>query len=623
MRKSSLLVALCLVPWTLSAASAQAPPRPQPTCIRGATIGRSAESGTEAVLLLKEGRIEAVLDAGAPAPPGYRLVDAEGTFCLPAFLDAYTRTGCATPEPVKDQDVPVNTSADVGIDMRLANRKGIQPAFRAALALEVDPKDAKSWREAGFGVWLVAPGGQVLAGSSCLAVTREAAARDVVLVPDAFAHAAFAASGEGYPSTLMGYVAQFRQFLLDAARQEELGQRHEERRPGARPPFDRELEVGAEILGGARRILCEADRAVDIERWISLSDEFGLSIGIVGGREAWRVASKLAQQDIPVILTLDFGPEPKDPAKADAKKPGAGKSAEEPDEPGVAPQAAPRAANETPEAEAAEPAAQEDAPAAGPTEPAIVWEYEEPLAVRRERRRLWEEGRDCARVLREAGVRFAFGTAREKPGKLVEKVRSLVEAGLPAEVAFEALTDGAAEILGVSEDLGKVETGNDATFALWTGDPLTDAKAKTRWTFVDGFPTEFPKKEESGAKPAEGVNVGGLWTIEIQGKEGPVRGDLTLEMDEDGSTRGKLETENPFDKSDLVIELEGNLSGTNLKLSGKLDLGGFQAELAFSLTIEGDALSGQATVTVPGSDVSETQSVSGNRVPKNGRRSEN
>jgi imidazolonepropionase-like amidohydrolase len=602
--RAAVLVAALVAPSRAAQSAARAP---QPTCIRGVTIGRSAETGSAATLLLREGRIEAVLDAAAPVPPGYRIVEGAGLFCLPAFLDAYTRTGCATPEPAKDQDLPVDTSADVGIDMRQANRKGIEPAFRAALALAFDPKDSKSWREAGFGVALVAPTGQILAGTSCLAVTREAAARDAVFVSDAFAHAAFAASGEGYPSTMMGYVAQLRQFLLDARRHVELVRRAEENRPGARPPFDRELEAGAELLAGERRLLCEADRAVDIERWIALADEFGLTIGIVGGREAWRVAGELARRDIPVVLTLDFGPEPKDPARP-------AKQSDAPEEKAL------ETAAEEPAAEA-EAETETEAEAAPTKEPEVVWEYEEPLVVRRERRRLWEEGRDCARVLREAGVRFAFGTAGEKPAKLLEKVRSLVEAGLPADAAFSALGDGAAEILGVSEHLGKVVVGSDATLALWTADPLVDAKAKTRWIFVDGYPTEFREEKEKAGKPAEGVDPSGRWTLEIQGDEGPISGDLTLEMEEDGSTEGKLETENPVDQSDLTVELTGKLAGTTLELRGTLDLGGFQVELTLTLEVEKESLTGQAAVLPPGQATPEIQRVTGTRVPEGAGRS--
>ena len=149
-RSRALRIVLCVA--VLAAPlGAQAPPRPQPTFVRNVTLERSGADPARASLLLADGRIEAILDADAPQPPGTRLVEGEGLLCLPGFLDAFARTGVETPEPVVDQDVPVDVGSDVRIDMRLANRKGIEPAFRAVAALAIEAKASEAWRESGFG----------------------------------------------------------------------------------------------------------------------------------------------------------------------------------------------------------------------------------------------------------------------------------------------------------------------------------------------------------------------------------------------------------------------------------------------------------------------------------------
>ena len=284
--------------------AAQAAPRPQPYCIRGVSFDRAGtHKGT---LVLRDGAIEAILDEAAPAPPGTRVIEGAGLICLPAFLDAYSRQGCTVPQPVKDQDLPPNEGADVGIDMRLANRKGIQPAFRAVEALAIAKELSEAWRKSGFGSALVARGGELLAGSSALASTREAAMRDLVLRDEVFAHGTFAASGGGYPNTFMGYFAQLRQFVLDSQRQVELERRRAEGRPGPRPPFDAALAVGSELVSGKRRLFVEAASSHDIERWLRLGDEFGLRLGFADAREAWEVRDVLARRGTPVVLTLDW-----------------------------------------------------------------------------------------------------------------------------------------------------------------------------------------------------------------------------------------------------------------------------------------------------------------------------
>jgi imidazolonepropionase-like amidohydrolase len=331
----------------------------------------------EVTLILRGGRIEATLDARSEVPPGVRVIDGKGWLALPAFIDAYTQAGCRTPEPQPDQDDAPPPTSDVMVDMRDANRKGLQPGFRCADAVEIDEKTGKGYREQGFGSFLSAPAGQVLSGASVLVTTRDAARRDIVLAPAVFQHAAFRASGPGYPSTLMGYTAQLRQVLLDARHQELLSQRRDAGSPSPRPPYDPGLEALLPMLHGEQRVLCEAETARDIERWIALADEFGISIAIAGGREAWKLAGLLAERRIPVFLTLEWEDEVADP---EPEKP----AVEEPD-------------TERPDVD--EPSQPETGEAA--EDP---WRYEEPRGVRLERRRRWEEGRDCMLRLIDSGV---------------------------------------------------------------------------------------------------------------------------------------------------------------------------------------------------------------------------
>lgn len=578
--------------------AAQAAARPQPTFVRGVALDRAGER--KGSLYLRDGAIVAVLDADAPAPAGTRIIEGEGLLCLPAFLDAYSRQGVTTAPPVKDQDIPPDEQADVGIDMRQANRKGIRPAFQAARGLALTKEQAEAWRKSGFGAVLVAPGGELLAGSSALAVTREAAMRDVVLREDVFAHAAFAASGGGYPSTLMGYFAQLRQFFLDSQRQLELMRRHDEGRPGPRPPSDAELVVGGELVSGKRRLLCEAEGMEDFARWFRIAREFGLQLGFVGGREAWRAQESLKSAGVPLVLTLDWGKEVDDPRPAE-------KENEE------------KAADEAAGDAAAAPAeADVTSAAVAPAEP--VWEYTEPLAVRLEKRRLWEEKRDNALRLHEAGIPFAFGSASQKPGDLLANVRTLVKNGLPAEAALHALTLGAAEMLGVERRLGAVAAGKDATFALWRSDPLTDEKAAVAWTFVDGFPSEFKaekKKKAEGGAPAEGLDASGEWklTFEVQG-EGVKEAVLALEMDEKGGVAGTISLESPMGGGTIEAEVNGALDGDELELAFTLAFGEFKIDTTLTATLAGDTLDGETEFSMPGADEPMSQSFTGKREPK-------
>ncbi|MCK6447874.1 MAG: amidohydrolase family protein [Planctomycetes bacterium] len=593
---TALRLAACVL--LLLDATSQAPRTAEPLVITHVKTSLAADA-PESSLVIENGRIARILPASAPLPPAMRVIDAKGIFGLPAFVDAASWSACVTPEPKIDQDLPADMRADVQIDMRSANRKGVEPAFRAAAALDFTQDEAKAWRDAGFGALLAAPHGELLAGTSALIVTRDAAARDAVLAPDVFAHAAFAASGQGYPSTLMGYTAQLRQFVLDARHHDELAARALAGRPGPRPAFDPELEAFGAVLRRERRVLAEAHAAADIDRWLALADELGFDVAIVGGNQAFERADVLARRNVPVILTLEWGDGPDDPdAKQDEPKPAAG---------GEAPETTPAAKPETPPSGEAPQQPQGDAAkshenagdkAADTATDAKRFEYVEPLAVRRAKRARWVERRDCAKVLAAKGVRFAFGTANGGASDLLGKVKQLVEAGLARDVALRALTSGAAELLGAPR-LGRLEVGMDANVALWTADPL-GKDARLAWLVVDGFAHEFDLEANPPleGKPDEGVDASGTWTLKIEASQEPPE-TLELTMTPDGKVSGKVRATHPMTQAEITADLAGRVAQKRMQLTTSIDLGQFKIDAAYDGTLSGDAWQGTVVVKGP------------------------
>lgn len=531
--------------------SADAPPTVLVTNVRLAP-GSDARTAS---ILVRDGRIELVQEGAIEAPIDARTIDGQGALALPAFIDAYSFVGCTTPEPKSERDRPAQASTDVWVEMREANRKGIQPAFRAADVF--DAGDAlEGWRTSGFGALLSAPAGQLLAGQSALVVTRDLAARDAIVRESVFDQAGLRATGSGYPGTLMGSIAQLRQFLLDAHRYGELRARREAGKSGSRLPYDADFVAAQEMLSGRRSVCFAIDSADDIERCLKLADEHGFTIAIAGGREARKRAALLAGRDIPVILTLPGGDEPEDPDAKDKKK------------------------SKQPDAE--------DAP----------WTYAEPAATKREKRRVWVEERDGARVLSEAGVRIAFGTGKDKPKELLERVRKLVEAGLPRDVALRALTDGAAQIVGAPNQ-GRIAVGADAGFALWTKDPLVEKDAVVAWLFVDGRAHEFDVKKarEALEKPADGVDATGTWSITFDAPEVP-SGSLEIRMEKDGSVEGTLRGTSPAGVA-VEASMSGKVRGKVLKVGGTLEVEDMRMLLEFGGELDADAWSGTMTGVMP------------------------
>lgn len=575
-----------LTPLVLGSISfAQLPGRPPLTVVKDVRLSDAADAPRKTIVL-RDGRIESILDASASVPSGARLIEGKGALALPGFVDAYSFAGCVTPQPDPARDVAPKTNVDVLTDMRDANRKGVLPPFRAADAFKTDAETDKRYRASGFGAWLAAPHGQLLAGTSALVTAREAAPRDRIRAPFVFDQAGFEASGPGYPGTLMGAMAQLRQFFLDARWVQELEKRAAEGRAGRRAPYDLDLVAIRPVMAKERKLLCEAESANAIDRWIGLSDEFGLDIAFSGGSEAWRRTAVLAKRKLPVILTLQWGEEVEDPhAKDKAKK-------DEPPPKGK--EDASAAQGKTADDVAAKTDGASSKTAAADDEKR--WIYEEPLRVREEKRRLWEEKRDSALRLNEAGVAFAFGSAKDSPKDLLEKLRTLVEKGLPKDVALRALTSGAAELLGVGRFLGKLEPGYDATLALWDKHPLLEKGAHVTWMVVDGFAEEFEsdaKKLEG--KPDQGVDATGVWSLTFDDADvKPATGELT--MAPDGSVKGTFRFRSPMNDTESEGNFEGQVAGKKLRVEGRVKMGNFEPEFVIEGEIDGTAMKGSVTI---------------------------
>ena len=171
---------------------------------------------------------------------------------------------------------------------------------------------------------------------------------------------------------------------------------------------DLRLEALASVLDGEEIVVVMANAKRDIEAAVELADEEGLRMVLAGGRDAWEVKELLAEKGIPVVLGLS--------------------------------QSLP---------------AEQDDP------------YDRPFRA--------------AGELAEAGVAIAFASGAGGgfgPGgphssrTTPYEASTAVAYGLDREAAVRALTLGAAEIFGVADRLGSIETGKIANLIVTTGDPL-------------------------------------------------------------------------------------------------------------------------------------------------------
>jgi hypothetical protein len=173
----------------------------------------------------------------------------------------------------------------------------------------------------------------------------------------------------------------------------------------------------------------------------------------------------------------------------------------------------------------------------------------------------------------------------------------MTENGLSKDAALKAMTLGAAEILGVSDRLGSIETGKIANLVVTRGDVLGKDKAVTH-VFVDGKffeqkpPAPAARGTGSGPAPAAGASnaAAGTWNITIEAPGQPLP--LTLILSQSGSTvTGSMQSPT-LGNSQIK---NGNYSAGTLSFDAAVTFGGQSLELNVSGKINGNQVSGSVT----------------------------
>lgn len=337
-------------------------------------------------VLIREGKIVAVGKDIAIPDEAY-VIDASGMSVLPGFIDGFSNLGGVDIEP-QNQDFDEATAP-------------ITPHLRIIDAINPENRFISLARKHGITAVLCAPGeGNLLSGQSALIHLHGKYLEDMVV---RFPVAVHGNMGEmpklrygeknRYPSTRMGEAALLRQTLTDAQAYKVSRERKEP------PPVDFKFEALLPVLSGKLPLMVRANRMDDILTVLRIVEEYKIKLILNHGADAYRVAQKLAEHKIPVVVGPVFSQQLREETS--------------------------RAILENPA------------------------------------------------LLHKAGVKIAFQTGSFRHyGDLLYQVEMAVKHGLPREVALKAVTLNPAEIFGVADKLGSLETGKIANVVLFKGEPF-------------------------------------------------------------------------------------------------------------------------------------------------------
>jgi imidazolonepropionase-like amidohydrolase len=500
--------------------------------------GPVIERGT---VVIRDGLIVAV-GANAPVPADARVIDGTGLTIYPGLIDANTSLGFPEPSPVPSPAggpgggfLAALLRPPTPSSSNSSQVVGLQPEILAEDLIKPGGDPIETERSAGITTALTAPRSGIWIGQSALINLAGETSRQMILRSPVAMHVGFTPLRSGYPGSLLGVFATLRQMLLDAEQYRQAQRIYEQSPRGLRRPSpDRSLEALLPVLDGRMPVVMYADREREIQRALDLADEFKLKAIIAGGADSWQLADRLQKANVPVLLSLNF------PKRTTA---------------------------------------------------AIAEADPESMRVLRER----VAAPKTAGKLAGAKVRFAFQSGGLMTiSDFVANAAKAIDNGLAKDDAVRAFTLNAAEIFGVADRLGSIETGKIANLTVTRGD-LFDRNSRVIHVFIDGRPVDLRPATPSG--PAGNI-ASGAWSLTVDLGQGQLAVALTLQQEGDrlrGSMQGAL---GAVDIANATLGPAGELSFT-----APITLEGQTTEATFTGTITGNEMKGAVNITgrAPGS----------------------
>jgi imidazolonepropionase-like amidohydrolase len=274
--------------------------------IRNARIvtlaGPEIENGA---VVIRDGKIEAV-GANVSVPSGAQAIDARGLTVYPGMMDAGTSLGL----------VEVGQGANGTVDTSETGE--LNPNAKAIIAVNQHSAHIAVTRVDGITHAVTLPLGGLISGQAAVINLVGATPLEMALVP-------FAALVINYPrlggrrgdfgppdqpadigaALTAGerQLDQIRKLLRDAESYGRAQDAYAKDKSLPRPDRNVVLESLVPYVRGERPVILRADREAELRGAINFAEEMKLKPILLGGDDAWKIASLLKEKNVPVILT--------------------------------------------------------------------------------------------------------------------------------------------------------------------------------------------------------------------------------------------------------------------------------------------------------------------------------
>jgi imidazolonepropionase-like amidohydrolase len=264
--------------------------------------GADIENGT---IVIRDGKIAAV-GATVDVPAGAQSIDARGQFIYPGMMDIGTQLGL----------VEIGQGASGTVDT--AEIGDMNPNAKAIIAINPHSAHIGVTRVDGVTSALSLPAGGLISGQAALINLIGTTPMEMAVVP----YAALVINyprianpggdfGAGQQSANLSEaltasarrVEQIRKLLRDAEAYGRAVDAYAKDRSLPRPDQNLVLEALLPYIRGQHPVIFRADRESEMRGAIRFAEEMKLKPIILGGDDAWKIASFLKEKNVPVILT--------------------------------------------------------------------------------------------------------------------------------------------------------------------------------------------------------------------------------------------------------------------------------------------------------------------------------
>jgi imidazolonepropionase-like amidohydrolase len=294
------------------AAAASGDALAEPLVLQGATLYPASREPIEGgILVVEGGRIVAVGREGEVAiPPGAKIRDVSGRVILPGLVDTHSHVGLY-PRPF----APAHRD---GNEMT----SPVTPEMRALDAIWPADPGIRMARAGGITTANIMPGsGNVIGGQTAYVKLRGDTVEEMWIRSrdgEPVLGGMKMANGENPkrahkgadkpPATRMGVAFLERQTFVEAVEYREKWERYRSKKKGDPPARDLRLEPMLQVLSGERVVHHHTHRADDILTVLRIREEFGHRVVLQHATEAYLVADRLAELDVPVSAIVVDSP---------------------------------------------------------------------------------------------------------------------------------------------------------------------------------------------------------------------------------------------------------------------------------------------------------------------------